>query len=161
DRDDGLRAAAPRAAGAARPRPLSRHRPRRLHRAERGRPQLYGSMQVRVSANEACRLALDPSGSVPCATSITDQGQATRNALAQIIAEEIGIDPADVDVVSGDTATTPFGGGAWASRATALGSEAALRAARRLKQSILAIAGSLLQAEPAALRLEGGKIVNV
>src|SRR5262245_29142358 len=123
-------------------------------------PQLYGSMQVRVSANEACRLALDPSGSVHCATSITDQGQGTRNALAQIIAEEIGIDPADVDVVSGDTATTPFGGGAWASRATALGGEAALRAARRLKQSILTIAGSLLQAEPTALRLAGGKIVN-
>jgi CO/xanthine dehydrogenase Mo-binding subunit len=122
--------------------------------------QLYGAMQVRVAASDACRLALDPSGSVHCATSITDQGQGTRNALAQIIADEIGIDPIAVDVVSGDTAATPFGGGAWASRATALGGEAALQAARRLRQNLLAIAGSLLQAEPTALRLTAGRIVN-
>ena len=62
--------------------------------------------------------------------------------------------------MSGDTGSTPFGGGAWGSRGAALGGEAALRAARRLKQNILAIAGSLLQAEPAALGIKAGSIVN-
>jgi carbon-monoxide dehydrogenase large subunit len=123
-------------------------------------PALYGAQQVRVSAYESCRLSLDPAGGIRCATSITDQGQGTRTALTQIIAEEIGADPAIVDVVSGDTGATPFGGGAWASRGAALGGEAALRAARKLRQNILAIAGSLLQAAPTALNIEGGAIVN-
>jgi CO/xanthine dehydrogenase Mo-binding subunit len=123
-------------------------------------PQLYGTMQVRVSANEACRLTLAPDGGVRCETSITDQGQGTPTALVQIVAQELGVAPDTIDVVSGDTATAPMGGGAWASRGAALGGEAALRAARRLKQNILAIAGSLLQADATALRLDRGSIVN-
>ena len=70
-------------------------------------PALYGPQQVRVSAHEACRLALDPAGTIHCATSITDQGQGTRTALVQIVAEEIGVDPAAVEIVSGDTGSTP------------------------------------------------------
>jgi carbon-monoxide dehydrogenase large subunit len=123
-------------------------------------PQVYGTMQVRVSANEACRLTLAPDGGIRCETSITDQGQGTRTALVQIVAQELGVVPETIDVVSGDTATAPMGGGAWASRGTALGGEAALRAARRLKQNILTIAGSLLQADAAALHLDRGSIVN-
>jgi carbon-monoxide dehydrogenase large subunit len=123
-------------------------------------PALYGSQQVRVSAHETCRLSLDPVGSIRCATSITDQGQGSRTALVQIIADELGAEPAVIDIVSGDTGNTPFGGGAWASRGTALGGEAALRAARKLRQNILAIAGSLLQAEASALSIQAGTIVN-
>jgi carbon-monoxide dehydrogenase large subunit len=123
-------------------------------------PSLYGAMQVRVSANEACRLTLEPDGGIRCETSITDQGQGTRTGLTQVVAQELGTEPDLVEVVSGDTATTPMGGGAWASRGAALGGEAALRAARKLKRNILTIAASMLQADASALRLEGGSIVN-
>ena len=123
-------------------------------------PSLYGSMQVRVSANEACRLTLEPDGGIRCETSITDQGQGTRTGLTQIVAQELGIEPDVVEVVSGDTATAPMGGGAWASRGVALGGEAALRASQKLKLNILKIAGSMLQAEASTLRLERGSIVN-
>jgi len=123
-------------------------------------PALYASMQVPVAAHESCRLSLDAHGGIRCATSVTDQGQGTRSALTQVIAEELGCDPAAVDVVSGDTSATPFGGGAWASRGASLGGEAALRAARKLKRAVLAIAGSLLQAAPASLSVAGGAIVN-
>ena len=115
---------------------------------------------MRVAAHEACRLSLEPDGHVRCATSVTDQGQGTSSALLQVVADALGVDPAMVEIVTGDTAETPFGGGAWASRGTALGGEAALRAARRLRQNVLAIAGALLQQEPAALRLDSGTIVN-
>jgi carbon-monoxide dehydrogenase large subunit len=123
-------------------------------------PHLYGGNHVRVSAHESCRVCLNASGSIRCETSITDQGQGTRSALAQIIAEELGVDHAAVDVVSGDTGRTPQGGGAWASRGTALGGEAALRATRKLKRNILTIAGSLLQADASDLSIASGKIVN-
>ena len=76
--------------------------------------------------------------------------------MTQIVAQELGLEPDLVEIVSGDTATAPFGGGAWASRGMALGGEAALRAARKLKLNILNIAASMLQADASALRLEGG-----
>ncbi len=123
-------------------------------------PQLYGPQNVRASAQETCRLTLEPDGSLTCASSITDQGQGTRTALTQIVADELGVDIDTVQITTGDTQSTPFGGGAWASRGAALGGEAALRAARRLKQSVLTIAASLLQAETSALRLSGGVISN-
>ena len=123
-------------------------------------PALYSSLGVRVSANEACRLALEPDGRLRCETSITDQGQGTKSALIQIIAQEIGIDPDTVDIVSGDTATAPIGGGAWASRGAALGGEAALRAARQLRRNILKVAASMLQVDDATLRIEGNAIIN-
>jgi carbon-monoxide dehydrogenase large subunit len=123
-------------------------------------PLLYGSLQVRVSANEACRLTLEPDGGIRCETSITDQGQGTRTALAQIISQELGVDTTLVEVLSGDTATSPMGGGAWASRGVALGGEAALRAGRRLRHNVLTIAASMLQSEPAALRIEHGTVLN-
>jgi aerobic carbon-monoxide dehydrogenase large subunit len=123
-------------------------------------PSLYGPQNVRVSAQESCRLTLEPDGSVRCATSITDQGQGTRTGLTQIIADELGVDPDAIEIATGDTHVTPFGGGAWASRGLALGGEAALRAARRLKQNVLMIAGALLQADAAALQLKDGAIHN-
>jgi aerobic carbon-monoxide dehydrogenase large subunit len=121
---------------------------------------LYGPQQVRVAAHETCRLTLNPDGGICCATSVTDQGQGTRTALLQIVAQEVGVDPDTIEIVSGDTASTPFGGGAWASRGAALGGEAALRAARRLKETILTIAASLLQSEARVLRLEAGVVLN-
>ncbi len=121
---------------------------------------LYGPQNVRVSAQESCRLTLEADGSMRCAASITDQGQGTRMGLAQIIAEELGVDVDAIDIATGDTQSTPLGGGAWASRGLALGGEAALRAARRLKQNVLTIAGALLQADPAALQLKTGAIHN-
>jgi carbon-monoxide dehydrogenase large subunit len=123
-------------------------------------PQLYGSLDVRVSAHEACRLTLEPNGEIRCATSVTDQGQGTLTALRQIVGTTLGVGIDAVEIVSGDTTAAPFGGGAWASRGTALGGEAALRAARQLRASILAIAGSILQAQPESLRIEDGVILN-
>ena len=123
-------------------------------------PALYGAQGVRVSAQETCRLTLDTDGGVVCATSVTDQGQGTRTALVQIIAQEMGVDPAAIEIVSGNTADTPAGGGAWASRGTALGGEAALRAATKLKRNALAIAAALLQSDAATLGIVSGYIVN-
>ncbi len=122
-------------------------------------PALYGGLGVRASASEACRISLEPTGHIRCATSVTDQGQGTLAGLRQIVGQRLGVDASEVGIVSGDTAATPFGGGAWASRGTALGGEAALRASDRLRDNILIIAGSILQAQQ-GLRIEGGSIVN-
>lgn len=123
-------------------------------------PQLYGPQNVRVAAHESCRIAIETDGRVRCATSVTDQGQGTRTGLLQVLAQELGVEADAIEIVTGDTQVTPLGGGAWASRGVAIGGEAALRAARRLKSKILIVAGSLLQTDPTSLRLEGGTVRN-
>ena len=64
-----------------------------------------------------------------CITSLTDQGQGTLTSVAQIVADTLGVAVDQVSVIGGDSAISPYGGGAWASRGTAVGGEAALRAA--------------------------------
>jgi carbon-monoxide dehydrogenase large subunit len=63
-------------------------------------------------------------------------------------------------VISGDTDATPYGGGTYASRATAIGGEAVFQAAHELRSEILSIAGTLLQSAPSALDLLDGHVVD-
>ena len=56
------------------------------------------------------------------------------------------------------SATTPYGGGAWASRGMAMGGEAALQAGKALKANILDLAASILQTSADALDLANGEI---
>jgi carbon-monoxide dehydrogenase large subunit len=65
-----------------------------------------------------------------------------------------------VRVISGDTDATPYGGGTFGSRAAAIGGEAVYQAARDLRNEIVTIAGVLLQAEPSALDIRDGMVIN-
>ena len=121
-------------------------------------PGYYGPSGARVSTQDGCTVKLEPSGVVRCLTSITDQGQGTLTAIAQVVADQLGLGMDDIDVVAGDSAVTPYGGGAWASRGMTIGGEAALQAGRALKERILDLAGSILQAAPESLALAGGEI---
>ncbi len=123
-------------------------------------PGYYGPTEARVSTQEGATVKLEPSGKVRCLTSLTDQGQGTLTGVVQIVADRLGLGVDDVDVFGGDSAMTPYGGGAWASRGISMGGEAALIAADALKDNILAIAGPILQADPATLALAGGHVVN-
>ena len=123
-------------------------------------PAYYGPSDAPVSTQEGATVKLEPSGKARCITSVTDQGQGTLTAVAQIVADQLGLTVEDVEIVAGDSAATPFGGGAWASRGTAMGGEAALVAAMALRENILAIAGPILQTDPATLALAGAAVVD-
>ena len=121
-------------------------------------PGYYGPSGARVSTQDGCTVKLEPSGVIRCLTSVTDQGQGTVAAIGQIIADQLGVDTGDVDVIAGDSAVTPYGGGAWASRGMAIGGEAALQAGKALRENILGLASSILQTTPKSLTLGGGEI---
>ena len=121
-------------------------------------PVYYGPSGARVSTQDGCTVKLEPSGVVRVMTSVTDQGQGTLTGIAQIVGDQLGVDIEDIDVLAGDSATTPYGGGAWASRGMAMGGEAALHAGKALKENILDLASSILQTSSSALTLEGGEI---
>ncbi len=118
----------------------------------------YGPSGARVSTQDGCTVKLEPSGAVRCLTSVTDQGQGTLAGIAQIVAEQVGVGMDQIDVIAGDSAVTPYGGGAWASRGMAMGGEAALQAGKALRANILELASSILQTTPEALAIEGGEI---
>jgi carbon-monoxide dehydrogenase large subunit len=65
-----------------------------------------------------------------------------------------------VRVITGDTLTTPYGGGTWACRGAGIGGEAALQAGRAVRDATLKVAGAMLQATPDALDLVNGEIVD-
>jgi carbon-monoxide dehydrogenase large subunit len=123
-------------------------------------PPYYGPSGARISTQDGCTLRLEPSGSVRCITSLTDQGQGTLTSVAQIVADGVGVAVEQVSVVGGDSAISPYGGGAWASRGTAIGGEAALRAGQMLKQNILMLAGAITQTQAGVLDIVDGHVVN-
>ncbi len=121
-------------------------------------PEGYGRAGIRVSTQDGAILKLEPSGKLRCLASITEQGQGTEAALAQIAAGALGIAVEDVAVATGDSAASPYGGGAWASRGITIGGEAVWRAARVLRQNVLQLAGAILQLDPASLEIRSGTI---
>ena len=123
-------------------------------------PAYYGPSGAHISTQDGATVRLEPSGAVRCVTSVIELGQGTHAALAQIVADRLGVAARDVGVVGGDTSTTPYGGGAWASRGLTIGGEAVWRAADGLRANILELAGSILQADPADLDLAGGAVCD-
>jgi carbon-monoxide dehydrogenase large subunit len=123
-------------------------------------PFMYGIGGARISAQDGCTVRIDPDGSVVAATGVTEQGQGTEAIIRQIVAEGLGVPIEQVRVVTGDTLTTPYGGGTWACRGTGIGGEAALQSALATKEAALKVAGAMLQAQPATLDLVNGEIVE-
>ena len=123
-------------------------------------PFMYGIGGARISAQDGCTVRIDPDGSVVAATGVTEQGQGTEAIIRQIVAEAVGVPIERVRVITGDTLTTPYGGGTWACRGAGIGGEAALQSGLAVKAAALKVAGAMLQAAPDTLDLVNGHIVD-
>lgn len=124
-------------------------------------PLFYGAGGAPISAQDGATVRLDPAGGVHVSASITEQGQGTETILAQIIADAVGVDIDRIKVTTGDSMTTPYGGGTWASRGAGIGGEAALLAGQALKTQVLEVAATILQARPDELDTENGAVVDL
>lgn len=123
-------------------------------------PAFYGVGGARISSQDGAVIAITPSGDVRCAISVTELGQGTETIVGQIVGEHLGVDRERIKVITGDTETTPHGGAVWACRGAGIGGETALRAARKLKENVISLAGSILQERPDNLDMRGGWIVD-
>ena len=120
----------------------------------------YGAGKAPIASQDACTMSLEPGGGVLCAVGVTEQGQGADAVVRQIAATAVGVPIERVRVISGDTDAVPYGGGTYASRATAIGGEATWLAGRALRDEILRLAGALLQTEPGRLDVAGGNVVD-
>lgn len=82
---------------------------------------------------ESARVKIEADGRVLAWTGATAQGQPRERSFAKIVAEELGVSPALVEIRHGDTADLPTGTGALASRCTGIGGSVLALAARRAK----------------------------
>ncbi|WP_250002892.1 aerobic carbon-monoxide dehydrogenase large subunit [Actinoplanes sp. M2I2] len=100
---------------------------------------------------DGCELRVHPTGKAVVRLSVKTQGQGHETTFAQIVAEEIGIPPADIEVVHGDTDQTPFGLGTYGSRSTPVSGAAAALVARKVRDKAQIIASAMLEVTVADL----------
>ena len=105
---------------------------------------------------DGCELRIHPTGKAVVRVSCMSQGQGHETTFAQIIAEEIGIPPADIAVVNGDTDNTPFGLGTYGSRSTPVSGAAAALVARKVRDKAQIIASGMLEVSVADLEWQKG-----
>jgi carbon-monoxide dehydrogenase large subunit len=102
-------------------------------------------------------LRVHPTGKAVLGVSCQSQGQGHETTFAQIVAEELGIPPEDIEVVHGDTDRTPFGLGTYGSRSTPVSGAATAVTARKVREKARHIAAAMLEASPDDLEWEKGR----
>ena len=113
-----------------------------------------------VPGYESANVRMLPDGSVNISVGVQNHGQGHETTLAQIAAHELGIDPSQIRIRYGDTATTPFGFGTFASRSIVFAGGAVGVTSRRLAEKIRLIGAHLLQAAPESVRIENGAVLS-
>jgi aerobic carbon-monoxide dehydrogenase large subunit len=94
---------------------------------------------------DSAEIRIHPTGSGIVRTGAKSQGQGHETTWAQIVAEELGLDPQNIMVEEGDTDTAPYGLGTYASRSTPVAGAAIAMAARRVRERGRKIAAHLLE----------------
>ena len=102
-------------------------------------------------------LRIHPTGKAVLAIAAQTQGQGHETTFAQIVGQELGLPPDDVEVVHGDTDRTPFGLGTYGSRSTPVSGAAAAIVARKVRERARIVASAMLEVSPADLEWANGK----
>lgn len=111
---------------------------------------------ARIYKSDGCGtiIKMDDYGKANVFTGASDMGQGSDTILAQIVAEELGLGVEDVRVIHNDTDVCPWDVGAHASRTTFVAGNAALGAARKIRERLLQLAADALEADVADIVLK-------
>jgi carbon-monoxide dehydrogenase large subunit len=111
-----------------------------------------------IGPYEGARVQVQSDGKVTVATGIGTQGQGHFTVFAQIVADQLGVDVRDVDVVTGDTEKFYWGAGTFASRGAVVAGNAVNAATLAVRQKILRLAAEHFECAEADLVLEDGNV---
>jgi carbon-monoxide dehydrogenase large subunit len=106
---------------------------------------------------ESATVRVHPTGSATVYSGASPHGQGLDTSYAQIAADRLGIDPANVEIVHGDTNSGPWGWGTYGSRSLAVGGEAIARAAERVQEKAKRICAGMFEAAPDDIELAEGQ----
>src|SRR4029078_2195065 len=100
------------------------------------------------------------SGKVSIFAGAMAMGQGLKTVLAQIAADQIGVRPEDITVVSGDTSTIQLGLGGFAGRQTVPAGDSVDLAARAVREKAIAAAPLILDVPEASLDIRDGIVIE-
>jgi carbon-monoxide dehydrogenase large subunit len=109
-----------------------------------------------LAMNDGAELRIHPTGKAILKISVQTQGQGHETTFAQIVAEEIGIQPEHIKVMHGDTDNTPYGLGTYASRSTPVSGAATAMVTRRVREKATKIAAHLLEVSEEDIEFHAG-----
>jgi carbon-monoxide dehydrogenase large subunit len=95
---------------------------------------------------DSAEIRIHPTGSGIVRAGTKSQGQGHETTWAQIVAEELGLDPQELLVEEGDTDTAPYGLGTYASRSTPVAGAALALASRKIREKARKIAAHMMEA---------------
>ncbi|MCC6470438.1 MAG: xanthine dehydrogenase family protein [Alphaproteobacteria bacterium] len=126
--------------------------------AAHGTSVYYGWGIPMVPGHEQCTARLTPDGVLELRIGAHSHGQGLETTLAQVAHTELGIDPAAVRLVHGDTAMTPYSTGTWGSRCMVMSGGAVSEACREIAKRCARIGAKLLQADEASVTVADGAV---
>ena len=109
-----------------------------------------------VAGYDSSSVRVGPDGTVRVLTGITSPGTHNGTAIAQIVADELGVDIEQIEVLQGDTNSSPYGFGNYSGRSTIVGGGSSALAAQDVRNKINAVAAALLEVEIESLNLSEG-----
>jgi carbon-monoxide dehydrogenase large subunit len=109
---------------------------------------------------ESAEVTITPSGDIIVYTGISPHGQGSETSFAQIVADELGIHPAQVRVRHSDTALFPFGEGTSASRGLIVGGSAVYAVLQEARQHLAHLASELLACRAEDIGFQNGLAFN-
>jgi carbon-monoxide dehydrogenase large subunit len=111
-----------------------------------------------VGPHEGAVVRVDDTGAVSVATGAQPHGQGLETTLAQVVADQLCVDPALVTIKPTDTGAIQHGVGTFASRSAVTAGNAVAFAGAKLREKIVAIAGAVLEVDPGDLEIVEGRV---
>jgi ribosomal protein L33 len=121
---------------------------------------VMGSKMYKSHESAGSIVKVEEDGSVYLFTGAADTGQGSNTALSQIACQELGVSYSRIKCRSGDTETTPFDTGSFASRVTFISGNATIRAARDAKNQVLDVVAEELKINANDLDIKAEEIIN-
>ena len=106
---------------------------------------------------ESAMVRVHITGAVTVFTGTSPHGQGLETTMAQVVADKLGVNPQNVEVIHGDTGTGPQGLGTYGSRSTAVGAESVARATDKVVDKARQIVAHQLEAAVDDIALQDGK----
>lgn len=120
---------------------------------------IAGQLGARAGLYEVANIRVHPTGSVTVFTGAHSHGQGHETTFAQLVAEQLGVPIAQVEVVHGDTGKIPFGMGTYGSRSLPVGGSAMVKAMDKIIAKGKKIAAHLMEASVEDIEFGDGKFV--
>jgi carbon-monoxide dehydrogenase large subunit len=111
-----------------------------------------------VGPYEGAKVQVQSNGRVSLVTGIGTQGQGHFTSFAQIVADQLGVDVTEVDVVTGDTDQFYWGAGTFASRGAVVAGNAISEASQVVRRKALKLAGEVFECSEDDLVIADGKV---